>query len=182
MPAYDFVILLAEWALWAAPFFLIKRHHVTAAKVDRRARWGILLQAASYSLVWWGNFWLRTPALWRIVLNIVFALLSAILSWTSTRALGRQWRIDAGLNPDHQLIRSGPYRIVRHPIYTSMLCLLLSTGFMTASMPMLLIATSVFIAGSEIRTRVEDGLLSAHFGGQFQAYRHAVPAYIPFVR
>ena len=44
---------------------------------------------------------------------------------TGVGALGRQWRIDAGLNSDHELVQSGPYRIVRHPIYTSMLCLLL---------------------------------------------------------
>src|SRR5947207_3171062 len=49
------------------------------------------------------------------------------LSWTSARALGRQWRIDAGLNPDHQLVRSGGYGVVRHPIYTSMFCMLLGT-------------------------------------------------------
>ena len=50
------------------------------------------------------------------------------ISWTG--ALGRQWRIDAGLSADHQLITSGPYRFVRHPIYTSMLSILLGTGFL----------------------------------------------------
>jgi protein-S-isoprenylcysteine O-methyltransferase Ste14 len=44
------------------------------------------------------------------------------------RSLGRQWRIDAGLNQDHELVTSGPYRVVRHSIYTSMLCVLIGTG------------------------------------------------------
>jgi protein-S-isoprenylcysteine O-methyltransferase Ste14 len=182
MPGYAFAILLAGWIPWATPFFLIKRRRITATKIDRRARWGLVLQAAAYSLLWWGNFWVRTSAPWRMVLSIGFASLAAILSWTRTRILGRQWRIDAGLNADHELVQSGPYKVVRHPIYTSMLRLLLATGFMTASMPRLLSATVVFMVGLEIRTRVEDGLLSAHFGDQFQAYRRAVPAYIPFVR
>ena len=182
MPAYAFLILMAGWILWATPFFLIKRRRVPAAKIDRRARWGIVLQAVSYSLLWQGHFWTRTPTPWRIALNIVFAALAAILSWTSTHALGRQWRIDAGLNPDHELVQSGPYRVVRHPIYTSMLCLLLATGFMTASMFMIVIATVIFIAGLEIRTRVEDRLLSSHFGDRFEAYRGAVRAYVPLVR
>lgn len=182
MPAYAFAILLTGWVLWAAPFFLIKRCRTTAAKIDRSARWGIVLQAIAYALVWQGHFWTRTPNWWRIALNVIFASFAAILSWTSTRALGRQWRIDAGLNVDHELVRSGPYRIARHPIYTSMLCLLLATGFLTATMPMLLVAMLVFIVGLETRTRVEDRLLSSRFGEDFQAYRRAVSAYIPFVR
>jgi protein-S-isoprenylcysteine O-methyltransferase Ste14 len=63
-----------------------------------------------------------------------------------------------------------------------MLCLLLATGFMTASMFMIVIATVIFIAGLEIRTRAEDRLLSSHFGDRFEAYRGAVRAYVPFVR
>ena len=61
---------------------------------------------------------------------MVFFFLATLLSWTGARALGRQWRIDAGLSADHQLITSGPYRFVRHPIYTSMLSILLGTGFL----------------------------------------------------
>jgi protein-S-isoprenylcysteine O-methyltransferase Ste14 len=98
------------------------------------------------------------------------------------RALGRQWRIDAGLNPDHELVTSGPYRVVRHPIYTSMLCVLSGTGFLIAPLPILLLSTLVFIAGAEIRMRIEDKLLASRFGERFEDYRRRVPAYIPFVR
>jgi protein-S-isoprenylcysteine O-methyltransferase Ste14 len=182
MPFYAFLILLAGWIIWAMPFFLIKRRRISAAKIDLSARWGIVLQVIAYALVWQGHFWTRSPTPWRVVLNIIFASLAAVLSWSGTRALGRQWRIDAGLNADHELVRSGPYRLVRHPIYTSMLCLLLATGFMTASWPLLLVSIAIFIAGLEIRARVEDGLLAAHFGDAFQAYRQSVAAYVPFVR
>jgi hypothetical protein len=65
------------------------------------------------------------PQTWRIVLSIIFLLaagLLSLLSWVGTCALGHPWRIDAGLNPDHETVTSGVYRVVRHPIYTSMLC------------------------------------------------------------
>ena len=77
---------------------------------------------------------------------------------TGVHALGRQWRIDAGLNADHQLVVWGPYRLVRHPIYTSMLFLLLGTG---------LVLTPFW-------------LLASRFGAAFLAYRRRAPALIPF--
>src|SRR5438552_5826536 len=46
--------------------------------------------------------------------------------------------IDAGLNPDHELDTSGSYRVVRHPIYTSMLCALAGTVFLITPLPVLL--------------------------------------------
>src|SRR5262249_32391242 len=153
-----------------------------AAKLDRRARWGILLVAVAYSLLWQNRFWQRPLPGWRIVFSILFFALGGVLSWTGARTLGRQWRIDACLNPDHELVQSGPYRVVRHPIYTSMLCVLVGTGFTVAPLPVLLLSTMVFMAGTEIRVRIEDNLLASRFGKQFQEYRSRVPAYIPFMR
>jgi protein-S-isoprenylcysteine O-methyltransferase Ste14 len=86
------------------------------------------------------------------------------------------------LNPDHELVTSGPYKLVRHPIYTSMLFLLAGTGFMITPLPMLLLSTAVFMFGTEIRVRIEDRLLASRFGDRFQEYQHRVPAYIPFVK
>ena len=94
--------------------------------------------------------------------------------------LGRQWRIDAGLNADHALITSGPYRIVRHPIYTSLLCLLLAVGFLFTRLPWLALASVLALLGTEIRVRVEDGLLESRFGKQFEDYKKSVPGYIPW--
>jgi len=142
----------------------------------------MLLQAVSYSLLWQSVFWARSPGLWRTALCVFFLTLAGLLSWTATRALGRHLRFDAALGPDHQLVRSGPYRAIRHPIYTSMLCILLGTGFLITSLPILAAATLVCLAGTEIRVRVEDNLLASHFGDEFRAYRHAVSAYVPLLR
>jgi protein-S-isoprenylcysteine O-methyltransferase Ste14 len=77
---------------------------------------------------------------------------------------------------------SGPYRLVRHPIYTSMLCILFGTGFMVTPLWLLLAAVIVFVIGTEIRIRIEDQLLSSRFGERFREYERSVPAYIPFLR
>ncbi len=164
------------------PFALIKRSRNPAKQIDRRARWGVIIVAIAYSILWQGKFWERRPHSWQIALAIVFFALGILLSWTSTRALGRQWRIDAGLSSDHELIMAGPYRFVRHPIYTSMLCVLLATGFVVTPLPLFLLAIVIFLFGTEIRVRIEDKLLASQFGGKFQQYQRSVPAYVPFLK
>ena len=183
MPVYIFAILIAGWVAWCTPFVLAagKRPSSRADALDRRARWGVILQALSYALIWQGLKPMEPPV-WRIALSVLFLAAASAFSWSGTRALGRQWRVDAGLNADHELVRSGPYAIVRHPIYASMLFLLLGTGFMVATWLMFAISLAIFIVGTEIRTRVEDALLETRFGDEFRGYRRSVPAYIPFVR
>jgi len=182
MTVFAYSILAAGWLFWVAPFLLFHRKTGTARKIDPRARWGILLIGIAYSALWQAHFWERSPALWQIALELLFFALAAALSWTARRALGKQWRIEAGLNADHELITSGPYRILRHPIYTSMLCTLLGTGVLITPWWLLLISIAAFVAGTEIRVHVEDSLLGSHFGGRFQDYKQNVPAYIPFLR
>lgn len=182
MRIYIYSILAVGWLAWSLPFLIARRSSEPAAEVDRRARWGIVLVGISYAILWQGRFWERPFSAWRVAAGACFLTLAALLSWTSTRALGRQWRVDAGLSSDHELVMTGPYRIIRHPIYTSMLCVLLGTGFMVSSWPLFLLAFVVFIVGTEIRVRIEDKLLASRFGDRFSAYQRSVGAYIPFVK
>ena len=180
MPVYAYAMLVAGWLVWMIPFARIRRSASPPKQIDRRARWGIVIVAVAYSLLWQGKFWERHPQPWQIALAMVFFALGSFLSWTATRALGRQWRIDAGLSADHELIVSGPYRIVRHPIYTSMLCMLLGTGTVATPLVLFVPAIVIFIIGTEIRVRIEDRLLAGQFGAKFDEYKREVPAYIPF--
>jgi len=184
MPAYAYIILAAGWFAWTIRFIFVsfKRMTPPAAKVDRRARWGMVFIAVAYALVWQGHFWTRSPGALRIVVSLLLFTAATTLSWTSILALGRQWRLDAGLNANHVLVRSGPYRLIRHPIYTSMLCMLLGTGLLLVTPPALFLPSIVFfVIGTEIRVRIEEKLLASRFGEQFLDYRRRVPAYIPFL-
>jgi len=179
MGPVEYGLLAAGWIAWVTPFAFKKRHASTAAKTDPRARWGILLQAIAYSLLWQGRFWTRSPGELRIAFSAASFLIAAWLCWTSVNALGRQWRLDAGVNTDHQLVRAGAYRFIRHPIYTSMFFLLLGTGLLVTPWPMLLISLILLAIGTQIRARIEDKLLAECFGASFDQYRREVGAYLP---
>ena len=118
----------------------------------------------------------------RLIVAAICGPLSAILSWTAVLHLGRQFRVTAGLYHDHQLVTTGPYSIVRHPIYTSLLAVLISTQSILTPVPWAAASLILFIVGTEIRVRTEDKLLASRFGTQFQQYRKSVSAYIPVLR
>lgn len=180
MPGYVFAVLALAWLAWMAPFFLVKRGPA-AQTLDRRARWGIVLEGIGFAIVWQKPLWIAQPGMWRLILGGLSLALGPLLTWTSALTLGRQWRFDAGLNADHQLVQSGAYRVVRHPIYTSMLCMLIGTGLLLARVPLLMVAVAFFVAGTEIRVRIEDRLLAERFGPAFEDYRRRVHAYLPFL-
>jgi protein-S-isoprenylcysteine O-methyltransferase Ste14 len=183
-----FAEVVACWILWSAPFFRSARRGGSQKPVVTApaARWGIVLQSVSYALVWSipsvavnaG----RPPSAIRLVLSMFVGPVSVALVWSAVKHLGKQWRVDAALNQDHDLVRTGAYSLVRHPIYASMLGMLLSSGLMWTWWPLLPVAIVVFLAGTEIRVRAEDRLLAGRFPEPFAAYKARVPAYIPFLR
>jgi protein-S-isoprenylcysteine O-methyltransferase Ste14 len=181
MPKYAYGILIAGIAAWFTPFALAHRKVTSANTVDKRSRWGVLLQFAAFTLLWQGHFWTRQLPPWRLALCIALFGLAILLSWTSSSALGRHLRVDAALGAEHLLIRSGPYGLVRNPIYTSMLLVLCATAVVVAPWQLFAASLVLFVIGTEIRVRTEERLLAARFGEEFQSYKERVSAYIPFL-
>jgi protein-S-isoprenylcysteine O-methyltransferase Ste14 len=107
---------------------------------------------------------------------------SVVLAWRATRHLGKYWRYQAALSANHELVQTGPYAWIRHPIYASMLGMLLASGAAYSWWPMLVSGLSFFLIGTEIRVEAEDQLLETYFQDEFIEYRARVRGYIPFIR
>jgi len=184
-PGVRVILLLACWALWFAPFaFQRKPGTQAAAHIDSRARWGIALEAGGFFVAntHGPEFWNSPLEPWRAFIGVLLALLATAVAWSAVRNLGRQWRVDAGLNANHELVQTGAYRFVRHPIYASMFAMLLTSLALVGTLPGWPVALVLFAIGTEIRVRVEDRLLRERFGEKFLEWRRRVPAYVPFVR
>src|SRR6476661_8474082 len=177
MPPYIYGVVVIGIIAWFIPFVLAHRKTTSASTVDKRSRWGMLLQLAAFTLLWQGHFWTRQLAAWRLIVCLVCFGFATLLSWTSARALGRELRIDAALGDDHQLIRSGPYAVVRNPIYTSMLLVDCAIAVVITPWQLFMPSLLLFILGAEIRVRTEEMLLSGRFGEEFRNYKYRVPAY-----
>jgi protein-S-isoprenylcysteine O-methyltransferase Ste14 len=176
-------LLLASWVGFFYPFVFRaphwqKRPSIVAAAASRI---GMLLEAAGFVLAF-GCRLESPPAPARLVAAMVLGPLAAVLAWTAVTHLGRQFRMQAGLWEDHELVRTGPYALVRHPIFLALLMLLAATLLTWTRWPWWPASLALCLAGTEIRVRTEDRLLAGRFGAAFTAYRNAVRAYIPGVR
>ncbi len=109
----------------------------------------------------------------------LFAIASSWFCFAAARALGRHWALVARVIEGHELVRLGPYAVVRNPIYLAMLGMLFATGLAVSRWQALAFATIVFLIGTEIRIRSEEKLLREAFGPKFDEYARQVPAFVP---
>jgi protein-S-isoprenylcysteine O-methyltransferase Ste14 len=125
------------------------------------------------------RLWGRSLTAWWVG----FALLGAGLAfsvWARVH-LGRNWSGSVTVKEGHELIRSGPYAYVRHPIYTGLLAAVLGTaiasGSVRAALGFLIIAAALLR-----KLRVEEGFMRETFPGEYERYSAALPALVPFTR
>jgi protein-S-isoprenylcysteine O-methyltransferase len=92
--------------------------------------------------------------------------------------LGRNWSGTVTIKEDHRLICRGPYRIVRHPIYTGVLLAMLGTAIGSGTIPCLLGALIAAI-GFWTKLQTEEQFMTRQFGLQYTQYRKQVKALVP---
>jgi protein-S-isoprenylcysteine O-methyltransferase Ste14 len=118
------------------------------------------------------------PAAWGLV-----ALTAAGLGfcWWARLHLGRLWSGVAGRKADHRIVDTGPYRLVRHPIYTGILAGLLAMGLLKGTVAAL-IGVGLAVAAFWLKARLEERFLRSELGAElYDAYSRRTPMLLPFV-
>ena len=177
---------LAWLLLWLVSAALTKRTERRESLGSRLAHIVPLLIGAL--LLGWHDMpwpWL-TQRLWPRSLSLYWigvALLVAGMAfaiWARVH-IGRNWSGSVTVKQDHELITSGPYAWVRHPIYTGLVSAVLGTaiasGTVRALLGLLIITVSLLR-----KLRTEESFMRETFPGQYQRYSATVPALIPFIR
>lgn len=113
------------------------------------------------------------------VIGVILCVAGIGLAIWARRYLGRNWSGYPTMKVDHELVTSGPYRYVRHPIYTGMLTALLGSSLVVG--PAWLIAFIIFCVVFVWRIRVEERYMMKLFPDQYPAYKARTKALIPFV-
>jgi len=103
-------------------------------------------------------------------------------TWWARIHLGRFWSNAITRKEDHNIVESGPYGLVRHPIYTGLILAILATGTAVATAASLLGALLISF-GQWQKARMEERFLMAELGPEaYESYRRRVPMIVPFLR
>ena len=130
---------------------------------------------------WWGintRIWPMGRAL-RITCCII-TFMGLVVSIWSRLSLGANWSATVTYREGHELIQSGPYRFVRHPIYTGFLLMITGTGVNFGNISSLGALVVAFL-GTWWKLRKEEIMLARHFPDAYQRYKSHTKALIPFV-
>jgi len=180
----------ALWLLWAIYWFVAAR---TVKPVRQRESIGsrlaflvptllgalLLIAGHHRRLIWlqtqWiGGGWIR----YGIALALVFVGL-AFSVWARV-ALGRNWSGTVTVKVDHELVQRGPYRTLRHPIYTGLLLAVLGTGLAGGRLYGVVAFLLILVALLR-KLRIEERWMRDEFGDRYEAYRRTSWALVPYV-
>lgn len=184
------LVLIPCWVGMVAILIIGKRRAAPGAqRSDRKSVIGMSLQFAGYAIcfaaprpIFFPPFAISSATEKGVaVFTVGLALLSTWFCYAAACALGRHWALMARVIDGHELVRSGPYGIVRNPIYLGMLGLAIATGVAFSHWQAVIPALMVFLIGTLIRIRSEEKLLRGAFGTLFDDYAKQVPALLPRV-
>lgn len=108
-----------------------------------------------------------------VVLGLGFSVLARL-------HLGANWSAEVTLKQDHSLVRSGPYRWLRHPIYTGLLVAFAGSAVALDQWRGVL-ALLIMLTALVFKLRREERWMTAQFGAEYVDYRRASWALVPFV-
>jgi protein-S-isoprenylcysteine O-methyltransferase Ste14 len=115
---------------------------------------------------------------WIKGLSVLLVAAGVGLAIWARRHLGEFWSARVALKMDHELIQSGPYARVRHPIYSGMLLALIGTALFVGEWRALVGVALVFVAHWQ-KARREETLLAGQFGPAYEDYRQRTGSLLP---
>lgn len=180
------VAMIPWWAFgayWAITWLRVKRTKTAEPIAGRIST--ILPLIIAFELLFSQS--LRISALgWRFLpadaaigwSGVFLTALGAALAIWARYTLGEYWSARVTLKEGHQIIRSGPYRFVRHPIYTGMLVAAIGTAIVVGEWRAVA-AVLILLTVHSLKARREERLLTSEFGEEYAAYRRSTGFLFP---
>ena len=170
----------------AAPLLLASRgrHRPRESRHGRGGRRPLVANLAAFALFFPSLLAFRGPlegdaALLLALIGGHLALGGAAVVLGSRRALGPAWSLAPRAAKDTGLVTTGPYRLVRHPIYLGLSMLALGETLAFASGPALVIVLAGIVPTFVWRASAEEKLLTATFGDRYAVYRKHTKMILP---
>ena len=181
-------IILACWITFIVYWIVSSAR--TKVVAERQSLLSALAHRIPVGLGWWMLAFPKwpPPMNWTVVsrsgsmllLGAAVCVYGLCFTIWARRTLAGNWSSDVTFKQDHELIKTGPYRFVRHPIYTGLLIMSLGTAIEIGQLHCWLSAP-VTALGFWIKLSQEERLLFRHFPNEYPAYQKQVKALVPFI-
>jgi protein-S-isoprenylcysteine O-methyltransferase Ste14 len=182
-------VIVAAWLIWLVTWILAAgwsartaSHHDLGAESPSRVLTlaAIVMILASYWPLAWGVLWRTPPTIgWAMA---AFVLAGLLCTWAARLHLGPLWSSTSAPTEDHRIVDTGPYGIVRHPVYAGLLLAAIATAIERGRLEAAA-GVIVLIAGVSLRAKLEERFLRRDLGDEaYASYRRRVPMLIPFAK
>lgn len=181
--------IVAAWVVWILTWILAagwsartaSRHDLGAESPSRVLTLAaIVMIMMSYWPVAWGLLWaLPATASWAM---FALVLVGLGFTWAARLHLGPLWSSTSAPTEDHRIVDTGPYGLVRHPVYAGLLLAAIATAAERGRIEAVAGAL-VLIAAVSLRAKLEERFLRRDVSDEaYTAYRRRVPMLIPFAK
>jgi protein-S-isoprenylcysteine O-methyltransferase Ste14 len=175
------IAFLVYWNLMAMNAKATERLEPLAPRVMRVLMFGVAIVLMSFRLpVAWLRLRLWPQGAIPFWLGVALTFAGLLFSIWARVHLGRNWSRSVTIKRDHELVVTGPYALVRHPIYTGLFVAFIGTdvavGEVRALIAFALIAISLWY-----KLSLEEKWMRAQFGATYETYSSRVAALVPYV-
>ena len=185
-PQYATIVV---WAVWFVSWMLAA---FWSARVAKRVEWNsqflyrivtilgafLLFGIYTHSYRGPGRLWILSEQIGWSLVGVV--ALGFLFAWWARIYLGSLWSGWVTKKADHHIVDTGPYALVRHPIYTGLILSAFATAIQRGTLAALA-GAAIMTLGFWIKARLEERFLRDELGAEaYDSYRRKVPMLIPF--
>ncbi|WP_296738283.1 isoprenylcysteine carboxylmethyltransferase family protein [Mesorhizobium sp.] len=177
----------ALWLFWAISWLL------AAAWADPAQKRADLKSEARYRVLWLagtvlmfvpahgyvGRLRLWMPTLTEAWICVALIAIGIAFAWWARLHLGRLWSATVTAKANHRVVDTGPYGLVRHPIYTGLLLSVLATMAVKGTV-WGIAGAALILVGIVVKARLEESFLRGELGPAYDDYARRVPMLVPF--
>lgn len=182
-------LIPAMWIAWGAYWWAMSRDvKATLRRESLRSRLLHLVPlAVAVGLLWhpnvqlpWLGMRILPRAAWTFWTGAALTLAGLLFTVSARMYLGRNWSAVVTVKLNHELVMTGPYGVVRHPIYSGLLLAFVGSAIASGELGGV-VALAMVILALWRKLRIEERWMREQFGQEYVAYSRRVAALIPFL-
>jgi len=179
-----FAVLWTAWIIsWAVAAVWASKPASRPPEKEERFYWlltlaGAVLLALNFRTGRWELVWTNPD--WIEWVLLVIAALGLAFTWWARIHLGTLWSGRITRKADHRIVDTGPYGLVRHPIYTGILLAIWASALLRPGL-LGLAGAAVLTVSFVVKLRLEERFLKQELGAEaYEGYQRRVPMLVPF--